>query len=225
MRTGGGISIGRMMIAVALIAANLALAQALPPEFRLFPTIWVLAAVPDYVAFRKLVQGREMGAFDHAFLIALVPTYVSLANLAAAGRIHPLGVLVRCWEHLSGAGTVGSPAGGPDAGEIWMACALSVAIAMAAGWAAARVGRRTGWDVAAFLRRSLVGLGAACLLITAADAAGRWPETTPAGQAVRISVMALCMVAGGSICRSRLRSAAAATCEGPSRPAAGIAPR
>jgi hypothetical protein len=222
--SGRRISIGQMMMVVALIAANMALAQALPPGFRLFPTIWVLASIPDFVAFRKLIQRREMGAFDHAFLIALVPTYGALANLAVAGRIRPLGFLVRGWQHLSGAGTLGPSAGVPDAGEIWMACFLSVAIALVVGWGAAWIRRRTGWDVAAFLRGSLVGFVAACLLAMIVDALDGWPVPASSGHVVRLVIVALCTILGGLMGRSRLRSAAT-TGEGASRLARGIAPR
>ena len=136
-----GITIGRVMMIIALAAANLALLREVPWETHKYPTIWVFLGIVDYVVLRKLILRRTLRAADYAFLIVLVVAFIPLVYLTAEERIHPVGPLIRAYQLAAGdagAGVVGL--GIAFVCDIWMAAAMAILIA----WAAAS--RRHGWN-------------------------------------------------------------------------------
>ena len=90
-----GITIGRVMMIIALAAANLALLREVPWETHKYPTIWVFLGIVDYVVLRKLILRRTLRAADYTFLIVLVVAFIPLVYLTAEERIHPVGPLIR----------------------------------------------------------------------------------------------------------------------------------
>jgi hypothetical protein len=198
-------SIAQVMMVVALAAVNLAVIRAAPMEIVTYPTIWVLLGSIDFVIFWKLILKRSLRALHYTFLIVFVIAFVVLANFAATERLHPLGHLVRWYQQLTGEQTNSISLGFLRIGELWMAVFLSFTLACAIGLVAAWLERRRGWDIAAFLRGALIGLGISSLLSIIAHAAWggaepvlvRWIETASLG---------VCLILGGSLGLSRLKS-------------------
>ena len=160
------VSIGQVMMVIALAAVNLAVTRAAPLAWTCTPKLLVvLLGSIDFLIIWKLILNRSLRAFHYTFLIVFVIAFVVMANFVATERLHPLGLLVRWYQHLTGEKTNSiSLVGFLRCGELWMACFLSFTLACAIGFVAAWLERRRGWDIAAFLRGALIGFGISSLL-------------------------------------------------------------
>jgi hypothetical protein len=198
-------SIGQVMMLVALAAVNLAVTRA-ALEVDIYPQVLVvyLGSI-DFLIIWKLILNRSLRAFHYTFLIVFLVAFVVMANLVATERLHPLGLLVRWYQQLSGEKTTSISLGFLRFGEIWMACFLSFALACATGFVAAWLERRRGWDIAAFCRGALVGLGISSLFSIVAHAA--WEGAEPLFvRWIVIVVLGLSLILGGLMGLSRLKS-------------------
>ena len=201
------ISIGQVMMLVALAAVNFAVATLCRSELVRFPTVWVLMGSIDFVILWKLILKRSLRAFHYTFLVVFIVAYVVMANLVAAERLHPLGHLVRWYQQLTGEKTNSiSLVGFLECGEFWMACFLTFALACAIGFVAAWLERRRGWDIAAFFRGALVGYGIAGLWATIEHAAWGGPDPKSARWIGDLVGLGMCVILGGLMGLSRLKS-------------------
>jgi hypothetical protein len=201
-------SIAQVMIVVAIVAVNLGLLRVTPMEIVTFPTVWVLLGTIDFVVIWKIVLTRALRAFHYTFLIVFVIAYLVLAYFVSMERLHPLGLLVRWYQQLAGEKTNLISLGWlrRAESEIWMACFLSLLLACATGSVAAWLESRRGWDIAAFFRGALVGLGIAMLLAMIDDAVWGSVAKSPARWIGRWVLLGACLVLGGSIGLSRMKS-------------------
>jgi hypothetical protein len=124
-------SISQVMLTVALIAVNLALLRATPIQSLVYPTVWVLAGSIDLVIFWKLIQKRSLRAFHYTFLVVFILTFLVMALCVATGRIAPLGLLVRLYQHVAHTNTIDLSRGFLWIAEIWVACLSSFILACA----------------------------------------------------------------------------------------------
>jgi hypothetical protein len=200
------VTVGQMMIVIALAALNLAVACAAPWEVVVYPSLWVFLGTVDFVVLWKVILGRSLQAFHYTCLIVVVAFFV-MANFVATERFHPLGPLVRWYEQLSGEGTnsISISSGYLGIADFWMACFLSLTLGSGIGWVAAWLERRRGWDIAAFLRGALIGLGIASLSSIVAHAAWGGAEPQPVLWIERV-VLAVCLILGGLLGLTRLKS-------------------
>jgi hypothetical protein len=201
------LSIGQMMMLIALAAVNLAVA--LPaPEMDVFPQVLVvLMGSIDFLIVWKLILRRPLRAFPYTFLPIFVVGFFVLATQVAMERFHPLGLLVRSYQHLTGEETNSiALAGFLRVGEIWMACFLSFTMACAMGLLAAWLERRRGWDIAAFFRGSLIGFGIANLLAIIDGAVWGWEVETRHRVIGRLVLLGVCLIVGGLLGLSKLKS-------------------
>jgi hypothetical protein len=199
------VSIRQVMMVVALAAVNLALTRAaLSADF--YPQLLVvLLGSIDFLITWKLILNRSLRAFHYTFVVVFVITFFVMAHEVSMERFHPLGVLVRSYQHATGEKTTSIAFAFLEPGELWMACVLSFALGCAIGWVAAWLEGRRGWDIAAFLRGALLGLGISGLLSIVAHAAWggaeplfvRWLETAGSW---------ICLILGGLLGLSRLKS-------------------
>jgi hypothetical protein len=200
------VSIGQVMLIVALAAVNLAVTRA-ALGVDIFPQVLlVLLGSIDFPIFWKLILHRSLRAFHYTFLIVFVIAFFVVANLVATERLHPLGLLVRWYQHLTGEKTnINSLVVFLRWGELWMACFLSFTLACAIGLVAAWLERRQGWDIAAFLRGVLIGFGISSLLPIVAHAAWGGAEPLCVLRIERV-VSGVCLILGGWLRLSRLKS-------------------
>lgn len=170
------LTIGQVMKLVALAAVSLAVARAAPWEIVIYPSIWVVLGTIDFVICWKLILSRSLRAFHYTFLIVFVVSFFVMANFVATERFHPLGALVRGYQQLTGEGTnsISISLGYIGIGDFWMACFISLALGSAIGSVAAWLERRRGWDIAAFVRRALIGFAVFNLLATIDSALWGW---------------------------------------------------
>jgi hypothetical protein len=200
------VSIGQAMMVVALAAVNLTVTRAAPPEVATFPTIWIFLGSIDFLIVWKLILARPLRAFHYTFLIVFIIAFLVLANLVATERFLPLDLLVRWYQHLTGEKTI-SIARGPHAiGEFWTVCFLSAVLGWGIGLVAAWLERRRGWDIAAFFRGALVGYPIACLLAIIEGAVWGREPASPVRLIGRLVLMGVCLILGGVMGLSRLRS-------------------
>ncbi|MFI5455945.1 MAG: hypothetical protein ACHRXM_10890 [Isosphaerales bacterium] len=201
------VSIGQVMMVIALAAVNLAVTRA-ALGLDIFPQVLVvLLGSIDFLIIWKLILNRSLRAFHYTFLIVFVIAFFVMANVVATERLHPLGLLVRWYQHLTGEKTNSiSLAGFLRTGELWMACFLSITLACAIGLVAAWLERRRGWDIAAFLRGALVGFGIANLLALIDGAAWGWVVVSPVRLIGRMVLVGVCLILGGLLGLSRLKS-------------------
>jgi hypothetical protein len=199
-------SISQVMLVIALAAANLALGRAMPEGIASFPTVWVFLGLIDFVIVWKLIARRTLRAFHYTFLIVLVIAFLILVTMVATERIHPLGQIVRWYSELTGAKTISISLGYLQIGEAWMALFLSLVLAAATGWVAAWLETRRGWDIAAFFRGALVVLGIFALLATIWEMISGSAQPTPRQLIGRWLIMSACMIVGGIVGLSRLKS-------------------
>ncbi|MGO9470528.1 MAG: hypothetical protein ACLQVF_41075 [Isosphaeraceae bacterium] len=87
-----------------------------------------------------------------------------------------------------------------------MASFLSLTLGCVLGLAATWLERRRGWDIAAFLRGALVGFGVFTLLALIDEA--EWGGAQPSSVRLigRMSVLGACLILGGLMGLSRLKS-------------------
>ncbi len=150
-------SIAQIMMAIALVAVNLALVRTAPQGVVMYPTLWIFLGSIDFVIVWKLILKRTLRAFHYTFLIVFVVAFVVTANLVATERLHPLGLVVGWYQQLAGENTIRISPGYVGIGEFWMTSFLTFMLAWAIGSVAAWLERRRDWDIAAFWReRSLV---------------------------------------------------------------------
>jgi hypothetical protein len=90
-----------------------------------------------------------------------------------------------------------------ELGENWAAAFLSLFLALTAGWGAAQLERRLGWDIAAFWRGAFFGL-----LIFTGVAVGLDQRTPPGsvGVVARLAFFGACVISCGIIGLRCLRS-------------------
>jgi hypothetical protein len=197
------------MMVVALAAVNLAIARASPWEIVVFPSLWVMMGILDFVIVWKLIARRTFRAFQYTFMIVFVVAFFVMANLVAIERLHPLGLPIRWYQQLSGVkidriGLLGFI----EIGEFWTVGFISFALAWAVGWVAAWLERRRQWDIAAFWRGALIGLLTAGLVATIDDATRGWQplETYSTRWAGRMVLLGAGLILGGRMGLSRLKS-------------------
>jgi hypothetical protein len=200
-------SIAQVMMVVALAAANLAVLRAVPSGIIEFPSVWVIAGLIDFLIFWKLILRRSLRAFHYTSLIVFVISYFVMANFVATGRFRPLGFVVRFYQHLQGENAFVVTLGFLSLAEFWMVSFFGLFLACATGLGAAWLERRRGWDIAAFFRGAFVGLGLFTLLAIVVDANSGWAQPSRAAVIVRLAVMGFCLVLGGLMGISRLKSA------------------
>jgi hypothetical protein len=196
-------SIFQAMMVVALAAMSLAVLREMPLEALTFPTIWVLLGAIDFVIAWKLILKQSLRAFHYVFLVVFVIASFVTMNLVATERIHPLGRLVRWYQPLAGANTISVSPGFLWIGELWMACFLSLMLALFIGLVATWLERRRDWDIAAFWRGALIGFGIAGLLL---NLAWRGAEPSSVQMISRVVVLGVGIVLGGRMGLSRLKS-------------------
>ena len=90
--------------------------------------------------------------------------------------------------------------------ECWMSCFLSLVLAYAIGAVASWSERRRGWDIAAFFRGAFIGFGIFIPLALVADAASDGMQPSSARLIGRLVVLAICLIVGGWLGVSRLKS-------------------
>jgi hypothetical protein len=85
------VSIGQVMMVVALAAVNLAVARAMPLEVVIYPPLWVLMGSIDFLIIWKLILTRSLRAFHYTFLIVFVIAFFVMALVyeAAWGGAQP----------------------------------------------------------------------------------------------------------------------------------------
>ncbi|MGO9921487.1 MAG: hypothetical protein ACLQIB_43200 [Isosphaeraceae bacterium] len=200
------VSIGQVMMAIALAAVNLAVIRVTPWELVMYPAVWVLLGCIDFVIVWKLILRRSLRAFHYTFLIVFFIAFFVMANFVAMERLHPLGLLVRWYQHLARENTISISRGFLRNGEFWMASFLSLTSGCLVGLAATWLERRRGWDIAAFLRGALVGFGVFTLLALIDEA--EWGGAQPSSVRLigRMSVLGACLILGGLMGLSRLKS-------------------
>ena len=204
--SGNRVSIGQMMMVVALAAVNLAVTRA-ALGVDIYPQVLlVLLGSIDFLIIWKLILNRSLRAFHYTFLIVFVIAFFVMANFVATERLHPLGLLVRWYQHFTGEKTTSISLGFLETGEFWMACFLSFTLANAIGLAAAWLERRRGWDIAAFLRGALVGFGIANVLALIDGAAWGWVVESRSRLIGRLVLLGVCLLLGGLMGLSRLKS-------------------
>jgi hypothetical protein len=198
-------SIRQVMMVVALAAVNLAVTRA-ALGVDIYPQVLVvLLGSIDFLIIWKLILNRSLRAFHYTFLIVFVIAFFVMAHYVAMERLHPLGLLVRWYQHVTGEKTTSISLGFLRSGEFWMACLLSFTLGCAIGLVAAWLEGRRGWDIAAFLRGALIGLGISSLLSILAHAA--WGGAEPLFvRWIGTVVSWVCLILGGLLGLSRLKS-------------------
>jgi hypothetical protein len=201
------VSIGQVMMVVALAAVNLAVLRATPSGIIEFPPIWVALGSIDFVIYWKLIVRRPLRAFHYTFLIVFVISFFVMENFVAAGRFHPLGFPVLYYQHLAAEKSIVVSFRLLRLAQFWMPSLLALLLGFATGLVAAWLERRRGWDIAAFFRGALVGLGIFTLLALVIDAASEWAQPSRGQVIGRLAILGVCLVLGGSMGLRTLKSA------------------
>jgi len=204
------ISIGQVMMVVALAAVDLALIRVTPWGVVIYPTVWVLLGCIDFVIVWKLILRRSLRAFHYTCLIVFVIAFIIMANFLATERLHPLGLLVQWYQQLAGEDPNSISRGFFWLGEFWMASFLSLTLGCVLGLAAAWLERRRNWDIAAFFRGALVGFGIFTLLALIDEAEFGGAQLSSVRLIGRMSVLGACLILGGLMGLSRLKSSRSA---------------
>ena len=87
-----------------------------------------------------------------------------------------------------------------------MACFLSLMLGSSIGWLAAWLEQRRGWDLAAFFRGALLGFVVANLLAIIDGALWGWVVESRSRLIGRLVLLGVCLLLGGLIGLSRLKS-------------------
>jgi hypothetical protein len=165
----------------------------------------VLLGSIDFLVIWKLILNRSLQAFHYTFLIVFVVSFVVMAHEVSMERFHPLGLLFRWYQNLTGETSTSISLGFLESGEFWTACLLSVTLGCAIGLVAAWLEGRRGWDIAAFLRGALIGLGISSLLSVVIHAAWGGAEPLVIRWIGNLGSL-VCMILGGLLGLSRLKS-------------------
>jgi FtsH-binding integral membrane protein len=160
----------------------------------------------DFLVIWKLILTRSLRSFHYTFLIVFVVAFFVMALFVTTERLHPLGLLVRWYQQITGHKTnSNSLVVFLRWGEVWMAAFLGFALACAMGSVAAWLERRRGWDIAAFLRGALIGCVIGSLPAIFAHAAWRGAEPLFVGW-IGAVVQWACILLGGLLGLSRMKS-------------------
>jgi hypothetical protein len=201
------VSIVQVMMVVALAAANLAAMRAAPLDLLIEPVpCWLPLGIIDFLVIWKLILTRSLRAFHYTFLVVFVVAFFVMALLVTTERLHPLGLLVRWYQQITGHKINSNYlVAFLIHGEVWMAALLAFALACGIGLVAAWLERRRGWDIAAFLRGALIGCVIGSLPSIVAHAA--WGGAEPLFvRWIEAVVWWVCLILGGLAGLSRLRS-------------------
>ncbi|MGC8643064.1 MAG: hypothetical protein ACP5XB_24660 [Isosphaeraceae bacterium] len=207
------ISIARVMMIIALVAANCALLREVSWDFLPYPTIWSGLGILNFLILWKLILCLPLRAAHYTFLSVFVPSYIILTNLAARELIHPTGPLIRLYQRNTGdtSQSVTRMAIGTF-GDVWLATVMALLLALAGALLAGWLERRRGWDIAAFWRGVLVVMGLVGLFATLVHAMLEPPPGNPAQPPgspltyANLVGLAVCMIVGGRLGLSRFKS-------------------
>lgn len=208
------ISIARVMLIIALVAANCALLREVSWDFLPYPTIWSGLGILDFLILWRLILRWPLRAAHYTFLVLFVQAFIILTNLAARELIHPTGPLFRLYQRNTGdtSQSITRMAIGTF-GDVWLAALMALLLAWTAGMLAGWLERRRGWDIAAFWRGVLVVIGLVSLFATLVHAVlGPPPPGSPVqppGSPATYSNLvglAVCMIVGGILGLSRFKS-------------------
>lgn len=193
------------MSLIALAGVNLWIAREAPLAIVIYPSIWVVLGWIDFVIVWKLLLRRPLRAFHYTFLVLFPATFFVMANQVAAERFHPLGIMIRMYQHSMNEQTNALSFGLVRIAEFWVVLLLSLALADLIGLGAVWLERRRGWDIAAVFRGALVGFGIAALLpaLTNAACGGEVPAIVLRAQLVFLGISVLL---GGLLGLSKLKS-------------------
>ena len=200
------VTTGQVMTLVALAALNLAVTRAASWDLVSSPSLWIFLGAIDFLILWKLILRRSLQAFHYTFLIVSVVAYCVMVNLIEAGRFKLLSPLVRWYQQLAGWRLSGNFREFVEIGELWMACLLSLSLGCILGWLVAWLERRRGWDIAAFFRGAIVGLVIANLLSIIDGAVWGWMVESRSRLACRLVLLGVCLILGGLMGLSRLKS-------------------
>lgn len=199
-------SIAQTMLVVALVALNLGAIRACPKGIVEFPTFWVFLGVLDFLAIWKLILKRPLQAFHYTFLVVFVMAWIFMANLVATERFNPLRLLVRWYQMLASENENVVAFVDSCCSKFLMACFLSFMLACILGIVAAWLERCRSWDIAAFHRGAFTGFALANLLALIDGAVWGWVVVSPARMLGRLVLLGTCVVLGGLLGISRLKS-------------------
>jgi hypothetical protein len=174
-------------------------------EIVTYPTLWVLLGSIAFLIVWKILK-RPLRAFHFTFLIVFVIAFIVMANFVATERFHPLGLLVRWYQLITGDETNSISRGYLQIGEVWMVCFLSFTLACAIGLVAAWLEECRDWDIAAFWRGALVGFGIASLLALIDGTVWGWVVDSPVRLVGRLVLVGVCLILGDLMRLSRLKS-------------------
>jgi hypothetical protein len=201
------ISIARVMMIIALVAANCALLREVTWDVVSYPTIWAALGLLDSLILWKLILRRTLRAGHYAFLIVFVVAYLVLVPLAAMELIHPAGPIIRVYQRITGDdGRSVVRLGLRNFGDIWLTALMALMLAWTASLGAAWLERRRGWDIAAFCRGVLVGFGIANAFALLNQAVVGMALVGSLSFYLNLAVLALCLIGGGILGRSRFKS-------------------
>jgi hypothetical protein len=206
------VTIGQVMMFVALVAVSLAIVRAAPwEEVVIYPPFWVVLGCLDFVIVWKLILNRPLRAYHYTVLVFFVVPFFAMANFVATERFHPLGFVIRCYQYLRGEDANTTSLGFLPIGEFWMACMMSYVFADPVGRIAARFEKRRGWDIAAFFRGALAGFGIANLLAIIEGAIWGFGEFSSIRLIANMVLLSVCVIVGGVTGLSKLKSTTLAT--------------
>jgi hypothetical protein len=200
------VSIARAMMVIALVAINCALMRETSWEIRASPAVWFALGIADYLILWKLILRRTFRAAHYAFLFVFVIAFLVLATQVAAERIHPMWPLVRWYHRITGEQDSMWLREISSIGDFWMAGVIGLLIAWVSALLAGWLERRRGWDIAAFCRGMLVGLGVANVFALAREWV--WGSGYPGspGFYANLVIIGACLILGGLLGLSKLKS-------------------
>ena len=197
-------TIGQVMTLVVLVALDLTVVAATPQQVVIYPFLWLYLGLIDFLVLWKLILRRPLRASHYTCLIVSFVASVVLANLLAAGRLRLLSPLVLWLQHRA-EGITGVPPRPLLVGEFWVACLGSLTLGCTLGWAAARLERLRGWDIAAFFRGALLGLVVSCVVMSVVGAVWGWEISRARLIGGRV-FLGVCLIVGGLMGLSKLKS-------------------
>ncbi len=209
---GRQLSIGRAMMAIGLVATDLAIVRASDGNLK-YPPIWMFLGVLNFFGIWKLILARRIRAAHYRFLMISIVSFLAWGDAVASDHSHPLGALVRGYEHVAGTKINMISRQSLRIGDFWLTSFLSVALACVIEITFVLVERHLGRASAAFSRGAVGGLGFfAVMAFVRWAASGRWPPYYRQWSGLwSLTVIVVCLVCGGLIGLSRLKP------EGPRR--------
>lgn len=201
------LSIGRAMLAIGLVATDLAIVRASDGILK-YPPIWMFLGVLNFFGIWKPILARRIRAAHYRFLMILIVSFLAWGDAVASDYYHPLGALVRGYEHVAGTKVNMMSRQSLRIGDFWLASFLSFALACVIEITFVLVERNLGRAIAAFSRGAVGGLGIfAVMAFIRWAASGRWPPYYRQFSGLwSVTVMVVCLVCGGLIGLSRFKS-------------------